>query len=52
MGRELSHKDLSGVALASQVDLLGIDLVRDIDEKDIEEVVGDVVRLEDDLDLI
>lgn len=52
MRSEFSYKDLTRIALSSQVDLLGIDLVRDIDEKDIKEVVGDVVRLEDDLDLI
>ena len=50
MGRELSHKDLSGVALASQVDLLGIDLIGDVNQQNIEELVVDVIRLEDNLD--
>ena len=44
---EFAHKDLAWVALASQVDPLGVDLVRDIDEEHVEEVVTDVVRLKD-----
>ena len=52
MRRKLSHKDLTRIALSSQVDLLGIDLVRNINEEDIEKVVGDVIRLEDDLNLV
>ena len=50
MGREFSHKDLSGVALASQVDLFGIDLIGDVNQQNIEELVVDMIRLEDNLD--
>ena len=52
MRHKLSYEDLTRIALSSQVDLLGIDLVRDINEEDIEKVVGDVIRLEDDLNLV
>ena len=48
----LTHEDLACVGLAAQVDLLGVDLVRDIDEEHVEEVIGGVVWLEDDLDLV
>ena len=50
MGREFSHKDLSRVALASQVDLLGINLIGDVNQQNIEELVVDMIRLEDNLD--
>ena len=48
----LSDEDLSRIALAAQVNLLGVDLVGDIDQKHIKEVVGDMVRLEHNLDFI
>ena len=49
---ELSSEHLSAVALSSQVDLLCVDLVGDVDKEDIKEVIGDVVWLEDDLDFV
>lgn len=48
----LSDKDLSRVALTTQVDLLGIDLVWNVNQEHIEEVVADMVRLEDDFNFI
>ena len=52
MRLELSNEHLATVALTPKVDLLGVDLIRDVDQEHVEEVVGDVVWLEDDLDLV
>ena len=52
MRLELSDEDLTRVALASEVDLLSVDLIRDVDEEDVEEVVRDMVWLEDYLHFI
>lgn len=49
---KLSDKDLSWVALASDVDLLGVDLVWNVDQKDVKVVVINVVWLENDLDIV
>ena len=49
---ELSHEDLSWVSLPTEVDLLCIDLVRDVDQQDVKEVVGDMVWLEDNLNFV
>jgi len=49
---EFPDEDLSWVALTSEVDLFGIYLVGNINEENIKEVVGDVVRLENDLHLV
>ena len=48
----LSGKELPGVRPASQVHLLCVDLVWNIDQQYVEVVVGVVVWLEDDLDLV
>ena len=48
----LSGKELSVVSLAPQVDALRIDLVGNVNQENIEVVVGLVVRLESDLDLV
>ena len=50
--RVLSHKDLAWVALPAKIDLLRIDLVGNVDEENVEEVVGDVIWLEDDLHFV
>lgn len=52
MRAEFAHKDLPLVGLAAQVHFLGVNLVRNINEEDVEEVVAGVVRLEDYLDLV
>ena len=52
MGLVLPHEDLSSVGLATQVDSLGVDLVRDVDQEYVEEVVRDMVRLEYYLDAV
>ena len=48
----LSHEDLARVALPAKVDLLCIDLVGNVDKKDVKEVVGDVIWLEDNLHFV
>lgn len=52
VGGKLAHENLSRVRLAPEVDLLGVDLVGDVDEQDVEEVVGAVVWLEQDLHFV
>ena len=48
----LSHEDLSRVGLPTKVDLLCIDLVRNVDQQHVEEVVRDVIWLEYDLNFV
>ena len=50
--RKLAHEDLARVALPTQVNLLCIDLVGNVDEEHVEEIVGDVVWLENDLNFV
>ena len=52
MGSEFANEHLPRVALSSKVDLLSIDLIGDVDEEDVEKVVGEVVRLEDDFHFV
>ena len=48
----LTDKDLAAVGLAAQVNLLGVDLVGNVDQKHVEVVVAHVVRLEDYLHFV
>ena len=48
----LSGKELSVVSLASQIDALCVNLVGNVNQEDVEVVIGLVVRLESDLDFV
>lgn len=48
----LADAHLSGVALASQVDLFRVDLVRNLDKKHLKIVITNLIRLEHNLHLI
>ena len=48
----LTDKDLTRIALASEIDLLSINLVWNVNQEHVEEVVGNVVWLEDNLNFI
>ena len=48
----LAHENLPSVGLATKVNLLGVDLIGDVDEEDVKEVIASMIRLEDDLDLV
>ena len=52
MRRKLSYKDLTRIALSSQVDFLSVNLVGNVNEEHVEEVIRDVIWLEDDLHLV
>ena len=52
MGSEFTNEYLAWVALTSQVDLLSVDLVWDVDQEHVKEVVGYVVWLEYDLHFV